>query len=129
MSWPSNAVNGGILLQHDWLVDEWPWDPLTLAIEPLGLDPLVGARNNNDAPALPAGAPSAPALPAETPGGGSGSGGGGTLKRRSGSRQAIGPDARGATNKQARGSAALVCRIPGCGVAVDSLSAYCKRTR
>ena len=128
MSWPSNVVNGGILLQHDWLVDEWPWDPLTLATAPFSLAPLAGARNNNGAaPALPTGALSAAALPAEAPGGGSGSGGHATLKRRSGSRpQASSPDARGP--KQAKVTA-LVCRVPGCGVALDSRSNYCKRTR
>ena len=121
MSWPSNANVG-----HDWLLDEWPWDPLSLG---LALDWTGGARHNlislnsnsaHASPVQPRPVPVAPGDGAQPT----------TLKRdrrASRPRPAGGPDARGA--KQARLAAAAVCRVPGCGVAMDSLSTYCKRTR
>ena len=131
MSWPSNANVG-----HDWLLDEWPWDPLSLGLA-LDWTASGGARHNFsnlDSSTHASTVQPQPAPVAEAPGRGGGAPGGGaqptTLKRdRPGSRPSPvgGPDARMA-RKQARGAAA-VCRVPGCGVAMESLSAYCKRTR
>jgi hypothetical protein len=119
MSWPSNANAG-----HDWLLDEWPWDPLSLG---LALDWAGGHHiaqhslnvnlNSNSAHALPRAA-------AEAPGRGGGAPGGGAQPR---TRKR---DRRGSRPRPAGGhKQALVCHVLGCGVALDSMSSYCKRTR
>jgi hypothetical protein len=151
MSWANGAGD------HDWLLEQWPWDPDALVA---GLLPaqLPGSQllRGLDLPGSVAGVAYAQLAPASRTGAGIGAaiasaistrpeatlpsavlgGSDGTLAaddvitRKRGRSAAAKPS--GAAGKGARVAArpaAFVCRVHGCGVVLDSISAYCRRTR
>lgn len=157
MSWPNGAGD------HDWLLEQWPWDPDALvasATAAAGLLPaqLPGSQllRGLDLPGSVAGVAYAQLAPASRTGAGIGAaivspvstrpeatlpsvalgGSDGKLAandvitRKRGRSAAAKPS--GAGGKGARVAArpaAFVCRVHGCGVVLDSISAYCRRTR